>query len=137
MGLAGTGRFTVSEPGPPAGGRAARGRLGEDLAGRFLVARGYRILERRFRTRAGEIDIIARDGDTLVFVEVKTRHSLGCGTPAESVDRRKRARISRTALAYLARLGRADIPCRFDVVEVFLDPAGGASARLVRDAFQA
>jgi len=122
---------------PAADGRIGLGRRGEEAAGRHLQSLGYRILERRYRTRAGEIDFIARDGDAVVFIEVKTRTSLRCGRPAEAVDRRKRARISRAASLYLARLGGGDVACRFDVVEVMEGPAGALSVRLIRDAFDA
>jgi len=118
-----------------ADGRTELGRRGEEAAGRHLLSLGYRILERRYRTRAGEIDFIARDGDAIVFIEVKTRTSLRCGWPAEAVDRRKRARIVRTAALYLARLRVGDIACRFDVVEVMEGPAGALSIRLIRNAF--
>lgn len=118
-----------------ADGRTELGRRGEEAAGRHLLSLGYRILERRYRTRAGEIDFIARDGEAIVFIEVKTRTSLRCGRPAEAVDRRKRARIVRTAALYLARLRVDDIACRFDVVEVMEGPAGALSIRLIRNAF--
>jgi len=119
----------------PPDGRVDLGRRGEEAAGRHLVSLGYRILERRYRTRGGEIDLIARDGDAIVFVEVKTRSSLLCGRPAEAVDRRKRARIARAASLYLARRGAGEAACRFDVVEVIEEPAGALSVRLIRDAF--
>jgi len=67
-----------------ADGRTELGRRGEEAAGRHLLSLGYRILERRYRTRAGEIDFIARDGEAIVFIEVKTRTSLRCGRPAEA-----------------------------------------------------
>ncbi|OLD67361.1 MAG: YraN family protein [Acidobacteria bacterium 13_1_40CM_2_68_10] len=113
------------------------GRRGEEAAERYLVSLGYRILERRYRTRTAEIDFIAEEGDTLVFVEVKTRSSLAFGQPAEAVDGRKRSRIAGVASLYLARRGAADRACRFDVVEVL--ESGGASPRirLIRDAFEA
>jgi putative endonuclease len=121
---------------PRAGGHIRLGRRGEEAAGRYLASVGYRILERRYRTRAGEIDFIAEDGDTLVFVEVKTRSSLSFGRPAEAVDARKRARLAAAASLYLARRGSPDRSCRFDVVEVL--ESGGAPRRilLIRDAFE-
>ena len=130
----------LGEERPPYAPRSARhirlGRRGEEAAERYLVSLGYRILERRYRTRTAEIDFIAEEGDTLVFVEVKTRSSLSCGAPAEAVDARKRARIARAAALYLARCGGADVACRFDVVEVIEGTAGALSVRLIRDAFQ-
>jgi putative endonuclease len=102
--------------------RQALGRTGEDLAIAELERRGYAILERRYRTRCGEIDIVADDGGTLVFVEVKTRVDAEFGTAAEAVTRWKQRRLARMARDYLARRAIADDrPCRFDVVAVMLD----------------
>ncbi|MBI4168899.1 MAG: YraN family protein [Acidobacteria bacterium] len=112
------------------------GRRGEEAAARYLTSLGFRILERRFRTAAGEIDIVAREADTLVFVEVKARSSVSCGRPAEAVDGRKRARLLRAASLYLLRHGEQDQPCRFDVVEILMTAAGILKPRLIRDAFQ-
>jgi putative endonuclease len=94
------------------------GKLGEDLACSELEGRGYAILDRRYRTRHGEIDIVARDGETMVFVEVRARVTEEFGTAAESVTRAKQRRLGRMAAEYLARQGLADIPCRFDVVAI-------------------
>ena len=125
-------------PYPRSRGRHIRlGRRGEETAERHLAARGYRILERRFRTRAGEIDFVAEDGAVIVFVEVKTRSSLAFGRPADAVDARKRSRIAAAASLYLARLEGPDRPCRFDVVEVLEAVDGSARVRLIRDAFDA
>lgn len=130
----------LAERTPPylarANSRHLLGRRGEEAAGRHLESLGCRIMERGYRTRAGEIDFIVRDGDAIVFVEVKTRSSLACGQPAEAVDGRKRARIARAAALYLARFGEADVACRFDVVEVIERPDGALGVRLIRDAFQ-
>ncbi len=71
------------------------GRRGEAIAARYLAGRGFRILQHRFRTRGGEIDLVAEEGETLAFIEVKTRSSAACGRPAEAVDRRKQARLAR------------------------------------------
>jgi len=95
--------------------RHSLGRLGEDVACRELVRRGYAVLARRFRTRFGEIDIIARDGGTLVFVEVKARSGEGFGGPEAAVDRAKQRRIVAAAKAFIAHTD-ADLPARFDVV---------------------
>jgi putative endonuclease len=127
----------VAETDPPYRGHLDVGRRGEDAATRFLAGLGFRILERGFRTRAGEIDLIAFEGETLVFVEVKTRRSLTYGTPAESVNARKQARIRRVAALYLGRRPAWDPPVRFDVVEVVVRPGGRARIRLLRDAFGA
>jgi putative endonuclease len=120
-----------------ASGHTGLGQRGEEVAARHLLSLGFVILERRFRTRAGEIDLIAWDGDTLVFVEVKARSSLACGRPAEAVDGRKRGRIARAASLYMARRGDGEAPCRFDVVEVLEEPGSPARVRLIRNAFEA
>ena len=98
---------------------ADRGRWGEDQAARWLRAAGYRILGQRVRPdRRDEIDIVARQDDTLVFVEVKTRSGERFGRPLDSVDRHKRAVQSRAAMRYLRRLGWPPVNLRFDVIEV-------------------
>ncbi len=103
----------------------------ETLACEYLTRHGYRILERNFRCRQGEIDIIARDGMYLVFLEVKYRRSGREGDPAEAVDARKQARILRTARYYMIHNHIPDdTTCRFDVVTVL-----GENVRLIKDAF--
>ncbi len=94
------------------------GQQGEDLAVEALQRQGYAILARRYRTKYGEIDIIARDEDTLVFVEVKARRTARFGTAAESVTGWKQRRIASMALDYLSWINRLDAPCRFDVVAI-------------------
>ena len=94
------------------------GLVGEDLAARALEARGYAILERRYRTDRGEIDIIAEDGDTLVVVEVKARADREFGSAAECVTPSKQRQVARMAAEYLATHLVADRPCRFDVVAI-------------------
>lgn len=103
----------------------------EELAAGYLVTLGYVILERNYRSKAGEIDIIAREGETLVFIEVKYRVNLEKGDPAEAVNGPKQRRIRNAARVYLCyhHLGE-DIPCRFDVVAIL-----GSAIRLIRDAF--
>jgi putative endonuclease len=101
------------------------GSEGEEIAARYLAERGYQILARNLRSRLGEVDLIARDGATLVLVEVKTR----LGVPreprrAESGAERGQ-RLARLALDVLAREWLRDLACRFDVVTVTFDPAGG------------
>ena len=95
--------------------RGVAGARAEALAAAFLVARGLAIVERNFRCRRGEIDLIARDGETLVFVEVRLRTRRDFGGAAASITAAKRARIAAAALFYLARLPRTP-PCRFDAV---------------------
>jgi putative endonuclease len=98
--------------------RQALGISGEDLACAELQRRGYAIVERRYRTRFGEIDIIAKDGPTTVFVEVKARMTQEFGGAAAAMTRWKQRRIARMAVDYLARQNRHDCPCRFDVVAI-------------------
>lgn len=103
----------------------------EQEAAAFLEQQGYQIIERNYRDRRGEIDIIARDGNCLVFVEVKYRKDAKNGYPEEAVGYYKQQRIRHTAEYYLLRhhLGE-DMPCRFDVVSIL-----GTEIRLIRDAF--
>ena len=91
------------------------GASAEALAADYLTRRGLTIVERNFRTRFGEIDLIARDGRTLVFVEVRLRRSARFGGAVESITARKRARLVAAANGYLLRLGRLP-PCRFDAI---------------------
>ena len=108
----------------------AAGSAAEDAAANFLARQGLEIVARNYRTRLGEIDLVARDGATLVFIEVRMRSSTRFGGGAESIGPRKQARIVAAARQYLARL-RHEPPCRFDVVT--LD--GGTPAWL-RAAFE-
>jgi putative endonuclease len=101
--------------------RQALGISGEDLACAELQRRGYAIVERRYRTRLGEIDIIAKDGLTIVFVEVKARMTQEFGGAAAAMTGWKQRRIARMAADYLARQKRQDCPCRFDVVAIDFD----------------
>ena len=117
--------------------RQSLGRYGEDLACRELQRRGYSILARRFRTRFGEIDIIAREGPTLVFVEVKTRRSAAFGGPVAAVNAAKQRRLVNMARSYLLGLGGGAPPCRFDVVGVTAGAGRPPVIEVVRDAFGA
>jgi putative endonuclease len=113
-----------------------RGVHGEKLASRFLRNRGYKILYRNFKGRSGgEIDIVCRDRDTLVFVEVKTRTREDFGRPFTAVDRQKRQRISRGALNWLRMLDNPDILFRFDVVEVLVTEDASPRIELIKNAF--
>jgi putative endonuclease len=123
---------TREAPGDP---RQTLGRRGEALAEELVREAGFRILARRFRLRCGEIDLIAVDGDQIVFIEVKTRRGRGYGHPGESVTPAKRRRMARTALAFLSARGWQERPCRFDVVEV-LEVAGKPTIRHILDAFR-
>ena len=114
-----------------------RGARGEKLARRFLRSHGYKILYRNFRAcGGGEIDIVCRDGDTLVFVEVKTRSDEDFGRPIEAVDRQKQLRVSKGGLAWLRLLDNPDIVFRFDVVEVLLPDDGDLHFELIQNAFE-
>lgn len=115
-------RTGAAMPRPDSRGRL--GQLGEALACRALVRRGYAILATRYRTRSGELDIVAEHRGTLVFVEVKTRRSRRFGTAGEAVTRAKRRRLARMAEEFLTRSGLGGRPCRFDVVTVDWGPPG-------------
>lgn len=116
--------------------RQVLGKEGEAAAEQALREAGLRIVERRFRVRLGEIDLVAEDGDVLVFVEVKTRRGVGYGSPWEAVIPRKQEHLARAALAYLARHRMLGRRCRFDVVEVLWPRAGGPCVRHIADAFR-
>ncbi|MEE9613500.1 MAG: YraN family protein [Thermodesulfobacteriota bacterium] len=116
------------------------GKRGEDEAARVLKKNGYKVIERNFRCRRGEIDLIATDGETIVFVEVKARGRGSIGSPEEAVDSRKRDRIIKAAREYLMRSGQSDRQVRFDVVSV--EPGDGKDGKksfrteIIKDAFQ-
>lgn len=111
------------------------GTAGEQLAARFLQKQGMKILERNVRTRLGEIDLVCRDGDTIVFVEVKTRSSNRYGSGSEAVGIRKQNRLVRLAQAYLGSRQLESTAVRFDVVSVQL-AAGQPSIEHIPGAFQ-
>ena len=100
--------------------RLELGERGEDAAAKFLRHHGYKILVRRFKSHAGEIDIIARQKDSLVFIEVKTRTTEQYGAPSEAVGKKKQRHMVRAALDYLHLLDNPRIKFRFDIVEVLL-----------------
>lgn len=111
------------------------GQRGEDLAADYLAGAGYRIVERNYRCFYGEIDIVAREGETLVFAEVKSRRSEAYGAPQLAVGREKQKKLSRIALHYLAQKHPSGTPARFDVVAVRLRPEG-PQIELIRNAFE-
>ena len=123
--------------------RQSLGKTGEDLAVAELEARGYAIVARRYRTRHGEIDVVARDGDTTVFVEVKARTTGEYGGGADAVTAGKQRRLVSMATDYLVRHRLTERPCRFDVVAIDLaaDGEGPGSRRpqvtIYRNAFDA
>jgi putative endonuclease len=110
------------------------GDKGEGLAVKFLKKKGYKIITQNYKTRIGEIDIIAREGDTLVFVEVKTRESIAYGKPFEAVNYFKKRKIANVALLYLKKLEEIP-PCRFDVVSIYYEQ-GKPDCELIKDAFE-
>jgi len=117
-------------------GRKWTGEFGEKTAAHFLRASGCRILARNFKgPRGGEVDIVARDGRLLLFVEVKTRKSDARIRPLDAVDKPKQALIERGANAWLRRLGTRKLPWRFDVIEVWLEDGNKPRVNHVRDAF--
>jgi putative endonuclease len=112
-----------------------RGTLGEKAARGFLAEKGFRFLTANFSSRRGEIDLIFRDEDCLVFVEVKTRSPGGWTRPSRAVDRRKRLALVRTADDYLGLLENPQVPYRFDVVEVLLKDGVVDEVRHIRNGF--
>jgi len=111
------------------------GKEGEDIAAHYLSERGYRVLVRNYRTKSGEIDIIAREGNTLVFIEVKARSGTRFGLPQDAVDLRKQARLSRVASGYLRHKAVIPCDCRFDVVAV-MGRGEKMKVELIRNAFE-
>lgn len=113
------------------------GAVGERVAAKFLRRKGRRILYRNFRPkRGGEIDIVCRDRETLVFVEVKTRSSERFGRPGAAVDRQKQDLLVRGANAWMRELDFPELLFRFDVVEVILEEGAAPEIRLIESAFQ-
>jgi putative endonuclease len=113
--------------------RQSIGKEGEEIARRYLEKRGYRIVTANYRTRHGEIDLIARDGPTLVFIEVKTRTQQKFGSPFDALTARKCMSMAKVALHYLINHGGTEQPARFDVVSV--RPGEKAEVEIVQNAF--
>jgi len=111
------------------------GRWGETLAKLKLLFLGYRIIETNYRTKGGEIDIIAKDKGELIFIEVKTKRGKDYGTPEEAVDYRKREKLSHLAMTYIAEKDLFDMPARFDVVAVDLTGLR-PKVKVIKDAFE-
>jgi len=114
--------------------RRRQGIIGEDLAARYLERIGLRIIERNYRFEGGEIDIIAEEGEEVVFVEVKSRRSNAFGTPEDAVTEEKQEHVHAVADGYLFERQLDDHPCRFDVVAVEFRN-GTVDIRHMRDAF--
>jgi len=111
------------------------GSEGESVALQFLKKQGYTIIQRNFKTQIGEIDIIAKDGETIVFVEVKTRKNDTFGAPYESVNTAKRQKMKNVALLYLKKQ-KKELPARFDVISINCLRNGQKDIRHIRDAFE-
>lgn len=118
----------------PTTNKREQGTAGEDVAVQFLEKNGYKILERNYRFERAEIDIIAQDGEELVFVEVKTRRSDSYGAPEDAVTEEKQEQIRAAAEGYLYQHDIDNRPCRFDIVAIeFKD--GKRELRHLKDAF--
>ncbi len=115
--------------------RRGTGRRGEEIAADHLRERGYRIVASNYTTRRGEIDLVAEKSGEIVFVEVRFRRSEAHGTPAESVDYRKRRKLIRTALDYLSKHRLGDHPCRFDLIALTAGTDGSTDLLHIENAF--
>jgi len=115
--------------------RSRLGRSAEIAAAAELGRCGYRIITSNYRCRYGEIDLIAREGDCLVFVEVRCKRTDSFGSPAESITISKQRKLITTAQYYLKECASEDISCRFDVVEVVLSEGKLVVREIIRDAF--
>ncbi len=111
------------------------GNKGEDLAVKFLRQKGYLIVEKNFKTKFGEIDIIAKDNNTIVFVEVKTRTNDYFGYPFEAVDERKRMKLKNLALIFMKKYNK-EFPIRFDIVSILFMSNGNKKIEHIKDAFE-
>ncbi|MBI4355840.1 MAG: YraN family protein [Candidatus Omnitrophica bacterium] len=117
--------------------RQDAGQAGEALAAAFVRRLGWQILERNYRTRFGEVDLIARDGRVVAFVEVRAKGSGSFGTPAESVTARKQQHLIKSALVYLRALRDPGLQPRFDLIAVALDEQGKPQrCELLKNAFE-
>ncbi|MEG0509624.1 MAG: YraN family protein [Eubacterium sp.] len=112
-----------------------KGRAGEALAAHYLCTKGHRLLSRNYKKKTGEIDLITKQGDTVVFTEVKLRRTLKFGSPAQAVDYRKQQRIIKTALWYLQEKNLFDYNVRFDIIEILGDPSADVKVNHIENAF--
>jgi putative endonuclease len=126
------------EPGPPrpSGANKALGDRGEALAATFLAGRGWKILHRQYRIGHREIDLVARSGEVVAFVEVKTRGGLGYGHPLYSITRKKRREIQQVAQAWIERHGAPGDVYRFDAIAILLPVGGEPVIEHVEDAWR-
>jgi putative endonuclease len=113
------------------------GSFGEDMACSYLQKQGYKILDRNFSCKVGELDIIAMEGDTLAFIEVKCRTGVEYGHPSEAVSYSKQGKIVKAALFFMTKNKLFDYMCRFDVIEVLTDGTEECShINLIKNAFE-
>lgn len=117
--------------------RKKLGNRGERIAASFLRKQGCQIIEKNYHSRLGEIDIVAKEGESIVFVEVKTRRSTDFGLPEEALSYDKRRRLSKLALNYLAHRRIEGSNCRFDVVSILMDNNKVKHIELIKNAFPA
>ena len=116
--------------------RLKTGKKGETLAEAFLEREGYRIIEKNYRTKCGEIDIIGLDKDCLAFIEVRTGNTERFASPEDSINKRKQNQIAKSALMYIKKKRLEDQDCRFDVVCVEGVNSGFPKIRLIKNAFE-
>lgn len=116
--------------------RSQLGKFGEQEAADFLKCRGYAILEQNFKTKVGELDIIAREGDYVCFIEVRTKTTDWHGHPFESISMRKRHKLIQTALWYLQQKRLDDAKVRFDVVAIISEEKENPRIELLKNAFE-
>jgi putative endonuclease len=112
------------------------GNRGEELAAAFLERNGIAVIERNYRCKGGEVDIVAKDGNTLVFIEVKSRKNLAYGVPQLAVTPFKQRQISKAALTWLGRNHQHEKPARFDVIAILLDSEYQHRIEHIRNAFE-
>ncbi|HIJ87403.1 MAG TPA: YraN family protein [Desulfuromonadales bacterium] len=129
--------FSETSSTPPPTGNKKTGELGEEVAANYLIARGYRILERNFRCKGGEVDVIVRDPEdkSLVFIEVKARRGLSYGVPQLAVTPFKQRQISKAALTWLSKNRLHDTNARFDVIAILLHTDGQHVIDHIKNAF--
>lgn len=112
------------------------GRKGEELAAKHLAGLGYKVIEKNYRTPAGELDIVAEHKGTLVFVEVKARRGTSYGPPELAVNHHKRRQVERAALYYIMKSKKDGVQCRFDVVSISGSEGSAPRVTVIRDAFE-
>ncbi len=117
------------------GRRKRLGAFGEGLAQDYLKSQGYKIIDKNFRCCFGEVDIVAEDNNSIVFIEVKTRSSLAFGTPKDAISMKKKTSLTKVASAYLKKSELTHRSARFDVVSILITDKEGAKIELIKNAF--